>query len=86
MSRQPADQPYHIILAGSPNVGKTSAFSWLSGNAELDGNLELTAMSEDVPLILPTARRGPAIVNESWKHSMKLSSEIVEVSHAAPYQ
>lgn len=85
MGRQPSDQPYHIILAGSPYVGKTSVFTFLSGH---EGGLYESAMdSEGQPVIQSTSPSLRSdLVKGGWHHSVTLEDDTVQVSKRGLYK
>ena len=78
---RPEDQPYHIILAGSSGVGKTSLFTYLRGQTS-EFALDIEG---DQPVILPSPATEPerslsVMSKESWYHSVRLASlETVQV-------
>ncbi len=79
VGKQPSEQPYHIILAGSADVGKTSVFQFLSGQT-CRNEFDLDARHEPVLLQPSLMKKGSALERGCWCHSLKLSSDIsVEV-------
>lgn len=75
------DQPYHIILAGAPNVGKSTVFTWLADSADLPRSGSAGGEGEEDSSVFFTASCSSKSSSHlaKWQHTAQLQTGNVQV-------